>query len=369
MVREGQGPQSAANRAHEGAGIGRAEAWRRRPSRFLAALGFAVCAACAPTANVPETAPQPERMMAAARNALSRLDRTALGPLPCGLGWAESPGGYVVALSEAAERDGLRRGDRIVTVGGAAVVGSAERERAYRHHPPTGPIDLGVTRREQHVAVSMTCMARPELLPAERRTLEAASRGDWDGCIAAAREVRRIAGYTAYLTLVREHACASAKVPATASPDGREFAALHHQLYRLLLEESRYVPGGTANVREAILRAVFDLRGMGFSAAADDLESRLHAALAAMPRLRLTWADNATNEDGFSVDRKVGETGAYVQVATLPPNTTTYLDLAVQEGVTYCYRVKAFGASGTSDATNEACAKPAPPSSHSGETR
>ncbi len=361
--------ESVANRMHAVAGGRRTDTGRPRAFRFLALIGLAACAACAPSANVPEGASQPERVMAAARDALSRLDRSAPEPFPCGVEWAESPAGYVVALSEAAERDGLRRGDRIVAVGGTPVAGIEARDRAYRHLPATGPFVLGAMRREQHVALTMTCRSQPELFLAERRTLEAASRGDWGGCIASAREARRLAGYTGYLTLVREHACASAKRPAMGSIEEREFAALHHELHRLLLQESRYVPGGTANVRDTILRAVSDLRRMGLSASADDLEGRLQAALAAMPRLQLTWADNATNEHGFSVERRIGETGGYAHTATLPPNTTTYVDFAVQEGVTYCYRVKAFGASGTSDATNEACAKPAPPSSRSGETR
>jgi hypothetical protein len=215
-------------------------------------------------------------------------------------------------------------------------------------------------RRGQPVTLSLPCRHQPDLFRAERRTLEAATRGDWDGCIAAAREARQLTGFTAYLTLVREHACVRAKNPSMVSPEGRDFAALHHELHRMLLRESRHVPGGIANVRETVVQGASDLRRLGFPASADELEGQLQAALAAMPRLQLTWTDNSTNEGGFSVERKVGETGTYLYLATLPPNTTRYVDTSVQEGVTYCYRVKAFSGTISSDSTNEACATPRP---------
>jgi hypothetical protein len=204
----------------------------------------------------------------------------------------------------------------------------------------------------------LPCRHQPGLFRAERRTLEAASRGDWDGCIAAAREARQLAGFTAYLTLIREDACTRVKNPSMASPEGRDLASLHYELTRMLLRESQYVPGGTANVQGTVREMAEDLRKLGASAEANDVEAQLQTALAGMPRLQLTWMDNATNEDGFSVERKLGKTGTYLQLVTLPPNTTTYMDMSVQDGVMYCYRVKAFTGSSYSDPSDEACAVP-----------
>src|SRR5580765_6651610 len=73
-------------------------------------------------------------------------------------------------------------------------------------------------------------------------------------------------------------------------------------------------------------------------------------------KLTLTWQDNATSEDGFLVERKVGTDGAYAQLASLGANTTTYVDQAVDFGIVYCYRVHASNAAGASANTNEACA-------------
>ena len=93
-----------------------------------------------------------------------------------------------------------------------------------------------------------------------------------------------------------------------------------------------------------------DLKRSGFPAYASDLETQLQAALATLPRLQLTWADNSTNEESFIVERKTGQAGTYRHLATLPPNTTTYVDMSVEEGVTYCYRVRAVNAARTAAA-------------------
>jgi hypothetical protein len=87
----------------------------------------------------------------------------------------------------------------------------------------------------------------------------------------------------------------------------------------------------------------------------------LLGSIAFAAQLQLNWADNSTNEDGFIVERKIGQTGTYLSLVTLPPNTTSYVDTSVQDGVTYCYHVKAFNASGGSGYTNEQCAAPSPP--------
>jgi hypothetical protein len=89
--------------------------------------------------------------------------------------------------------------------------------------------------------------------------------------------------------------------------------------------------------------------------------------MASMPRLHLTWADNSAGEDGFLVERRVGQQDPYLPLATLGPNTVTYVDTAVQVGVSYCYRVRAFKVSSYSSPSNEACAMPKPTTSGGGQ--
>ena len=64
----------------------------------------------------------------------------------------------------------------------------------------------------------------------------------------------------------------------------------------------------------------------------------------------LNWSEISTNETGFNVERKVGACTAissFSEIGTVGPNVTTYVDTAVTEGVTYCYRVRASGPGGT----------------------
>jgi hypothetical protein len=72
--------------------------------------------------------------------------------------------------------------------------------------------------------------------------------------------------------------------------------------------------------------------------------------------LQLAWTDNSNNEDGFKIERKTGTTGTYTQLATVGANVTVYIDTNLVDGATYCYRVAAFNAAGTSAYTVEGCA-------------
>ena len=78
------------------------------------------------------------------------------------------------------------------------------------------------------------------------------------------------------------------------------------------------------------------------------------AAFAA--QLTLTWVDSSTNELGFSIERSTGTTGTLGEIATTAAGVTTYTDLTVATGTTYCYRLRAFNAVAYSAYSNLACA-------------
>jgi len=59
-------------------------------------------------------------------------------------------------------------------------------------------------------------------------------------------------------------------------------------------------------------------------------------------RLDLSWKDNASNETGFTIERKTAG-GGYAQIAAVGANTTKYSDTSAQFCTTYYYRVKANG--------------------------
>ena len=46
--------------------------------------------------------------------------------------------------------------------------------------------------------------------------------------------------------------------------------------------------------------------------------------------LQLSWADNSQNEDGFDIERKTGNGGAFLALTTIPANQSSYTDTNCQ---------------------------------------
>ncbi|QLE02214.1 fibronectin type III domain-containing protein [Galbibacter sp. BG1] len=67
--------------------------------------------------------------------------------------------------------------------------------------------------------------------------------------------------------------------------------------------------------------------------------------------IKLTWEDKADNEDGFRLERMDGD--AFVTVATLDPDTTTFTEEELKGDTEYTYRIKAFNTAGDSDYSEE----------------
>lgn len=71
-------------------------------------------------------------------------------------------------------------------------------------------------------------------------------------------------------------------------------------------------------------------------------------------RIKLDWTDNASNELGFSIQRRTGIGGTWAQIATTSANVVTYTDNTPLDNVSYYYRVFAFNAVEYSTASNTA---------------
>src|SRR6185436_7987449 len=95
--------------------------------------------------------------------------------------------------------------------------------------------------------------------------------------------------------------------------------------------------------------------------------SALAATTLATNQIKLTWTDNATNENGFAIERKTGAGGTYAQVATVGANVTTYTNTGLAANTQYYYQVRATNAAGASAYSAEANATtlPFPPSAPS----
>jgi len=66
----------------------------------------------------------------------------------------------------------------------------------------------------------------------------------------------------------------------------------------------------------------------------------------------LTWKDNSSNEDGFIVERRDGDTlstGSFTAIDTVGQNITSYADTSTVQNTTYTYRIYAYNQYTVSD--------------------
>jgi hypothetical protein len=77
-------------------------------------------------------------------------------------------------------------------------------------------------------------------------------------------------------------------------------------------------------------------------------------------KLQLGWADNATNESGFKIERKTGS-DAFAEIAKTSANAVVFNDTNLAPSTSYSYRVRAFNAGGNSLYSKIASASTLPP--------
>ncbi len=82
----------------------------------------------------------------------------------------------------------------------------------------------------------------------------------------------------------------------------------------------------------------------------------LTANTVATRQINLQWIDNNVQESQYQVFRSTGNNGSYSLLATLPANTTGYVDNAVVGNIIYYYKIKAVSSDNMSLLSNEAFA-------------
>ena len=70
--------------------------------------------------------------------------------------------------------------------------------------------------------------------------------------------------------------------------------------------------------------------------------------------LHITWLDNSDNEVEFIIERRIESNVDYGTTYYVEENTTSFDDIDVQSGETYCYRVSASNDVGVSH-SSEVC--------------
>jgi mannan endo-1,4-beta-mannosidase len=83
--------------------------------------------------------------------------------------------------------------------------------------------------------------------------------------------------------------------------------------------------------------------------------SNLTASAVSSSRINLAWADNATNESGYTVERSTDGVN-FVPIANLSANATSYANTGLTSTTGYYYRVIAYTPTGGSPYSNTASA-------------
>jgi GDSL-like Lipase/Acylhydrolase family len=85
---------------------------------------------------------------------------------------------------------------------------------------------------------------------------------------------------------------------------------------------------------------------------------QLLASPLSVSQVRLSWKDASGLESGFEIQRSTtGSIGPYSQVTKVAPNVTTFTNVSLSSGRTYCYRARALAGGGAANSpfSNAVC--------------
>ncbi|HEY0705220.1 MAG TPA: Ig-like domain-containing protein, partial [Polyangia bacterium] len=158
------------------------------------------------------------------------------------------------------------------------------------------------------------------------------------------------------------------------STDGNSFTQIGTPQTITMAETIQAGLATTSHVNGTLATATFSnvaLTGAGPAAPTIPVAPSGLSATGGTGQASLTWVDNANNETGFRIERKVSTDPdtAFAEVGTAASNATTFTNTTVAAG-TYSYRVRAYNAVGNSNPSNSAnatvTAPPQPPAAPSG---
>jgi hypothetical protein len=214
---------------------------------------------------------------------------------PCHDGWLATGAGYIVDLETWAEATGLRRGDRLVSLGGVAVAETGDWDHALERVKPGKELVVRVERSDRVLTIKLPCKDYTPLWQVQRAIYEAMGKGDWDGCLRAAGDTITLTGRAYSMLLEAQLACWEEKLKEKA-PDRRPYSwqdpfrrrpkverperywLLMYRRYTHAVQEARFRPAGVAAIRSEVMAAIEKLRDTGLEDYADDLRQQLLAA-------------------------------------------------------------------------------------------
>ena len=262
---------------------------------MLCALGAALSAL--PSLHAQQMQTQEQRELAQAREnakweqgiAAKRLDgflRDEPAPTRCQIFVEWSPRLYAIAASRSAEQSGVRRGDRIKSIGGESVATLDDVKRILSSMPAgVTSVDVVVGRRSRmvewetrEVPLSLQCRSDRTRWEAKQAALEAMKAGRWNDCTLAMRDVLQEwdTGLTGDIEI--RGLCAYYDARLKGRPIGPDDARSLYDWRHAQIAEARYDPGALDRVRGDVLSSANVLRAWNARNLGEDLESQLKEA-------------------------------------------------------------------------------------------
>jgi S1-C subfamily serine protease len=248
----------------------------------------AACVGCASRGSSPDSSgrsspsaaarQEAEQFKAQARQGLADFVREKPRPPTCESGYLIGRQLTVLATSDWIERAGLRRGDRITSMDGVPVGALQDHARLQARIGPGTPFKVVVVRGGREVTLTLTCVARPDVWLAARRTQEAAALGDWDACQTFALDYIFATGYIEALALEFHGRCGFHRALLRGERFNLDLARDLYEWQAYRVREKSYEPGGLDEIRESVLSGVAVLRREGFREHADNLDEQLRLA-------------------------------------------------------------------------------------------
>jgi hypothetical protein len=68
-------------------------------------------------------------------------------------------------------------------------------------------------------------------------------------------------------------------------------------------------------------------------------------------QITISWSDNSGNEDGFVIERGIGDPIVYTEIGSVGMDSTVFTDASIVDNTIYHYRVKSYYSLGESDYT------------------
>ena len=152
--------------------------------------------------------------------------------------------------------------------------------------------------------------------------------------------------------------CAFDKETGVLTISGKETAANYRSFVRTLAYRNSRGDNGTSSkkkfefvINDGLINSTALIRSFEIKSPLET-PTELSGAITSN-RVELKWKDNNRGEDGYLIERSEGVNTAYIEIARIDSNSTSYNDISIRNGIKYYYRVAAYKAQLKSDYSNE----------------